>query len=82
MDSTQNSLVSGDSLIEASGDSLGDDPGPIDPSVLYDQEEHVSAAVWEGLVWFTVRKLYTLSFLFFCGQGCAEVECLCRIIIR
>lgn len=27
-------------------------PGPLDDSVLYDQEKHVSAAVWEGQVQF------------------------------
>ena len=25
-------------------------PGPIDESVLYDQDKHVSSAVWEGQV--------------------------------
>lgn len=25
-------------------------PGPVDDSVLYDQDKHVSAAVWEGQV--------------------------------
>lgn len=25
-------------------------PGPLDESVLYDQEKHVSSAVWEGQV--------------------------------
>lgn len=27
-------------------------PGPIDGSVLYDQDKHVSTAVWEGQVQF------------------------------
>ena len=26
------------------------DPGPIDKSVLYDQENHISSAIWEGQV--------------------------------
>lgn len=26
------------------------DPGPIDNSVLYDQDNHVSSAVWDGQV--------------------------------
>lgn len=26
------------------------DPGPIDKSVLYDQDNHVSSAVWDGQV--------------------------------
>ncbi|KAJ4824796.1 hypothetical protein Tsubulata_022786 [Turnera subulata] len=38
-----------DAVIVASGDPIADDPGPIDPYVLYDQEDHVSSAVWEGL---------------------------------
>jgi hypothetical protein len=37
-----------DSQIQIS--SLRNDPGPFDPSVLYDQDEHISSAVWEGLV--------------------------------
>lgn len=31
-------------------DPYGTNPGPIDASVLYDQEKHVSSAVWEGQV--------------------------------
>ncbi|KAJ6700742.1 PROTEIN MAIN-LIKE 2 [Salix koriyanagi] len=38
-----------DSQIEISGHSLRNDPGPHDPSVLYEQDEHISSAVWEGL---------------------------------
>lgn len=26
------------------------DPGPVDKSVLYDQENHISSAIWEGQV--------------------------------
>lgn len=29
---------------------LNEDPGPIDNYVLYDQENHVSSAVWDGQV--------------------------------
>lgn len=29
-------------------DFYATNPGPIDDSVLYDQEKHVSSAVWEG----------------------------------
>lgn len=29
-------------------DTSTTNPGPLDPSVLYDQEKHVSSAVWEG----------------------------------
>lgn len=32
-------------------------PGPLDDSVLYDQEKHVSSAVWEGQV-----KLLAICF--------------------
>jgi hypothetical protein len=39
-----------ESQIQISGHSLRNDPGPFDPSVLYDQDEHISSAVWEGLV--------------------------------
>jgi hypothetical protein len=31
-------------------DPYGTNPGPIDGSVLYDQEKHVSSAVWDGQV--------------------------------
>lgn len=31
-------------------------PGPIDSSVLYDQEKHVSSAVWDGQVQFTITR--------------------------
>ncbi|KAM1059837.1 protein MAIN-LIKE 2-like isoform X1 [Malus sylvestris] len=30
------------------GDPYGTNPGPIDGSVLYDQDKHVSSAVWDG----------------------------------
>lgn len=33
-------------------DPYGTNPGPIDGSVLYDQEKHVSSAVWDGQVSF------------------------------
>lgn len=46
--SSENSLGE-DALIVASVEPIADDPGPIDPYVLYDQEDHVSSAVWEGL---------------------------------
>lgn len=29
---------------------LNEDPGPIDNHVLYDQDNHVSSAVWDGQV--------------------------------
>ena len=31
-------------------DPYGTNPGPIDGSVLYDQDKHVSSAVWDGQV--------------------------------
>lgn len=31
-------------------DPCVDNPGPVDKSVLYDQEKHISSAVWEGQV--------------------------------
>lgn len=33
----------------------GTNPGPIESSVLYDQEKHVSSAVWDGQVQFIIR---------------------------
>ena len=39
-------------------------PGPIDESVLYDQDKHVSSAVWEGQVQ-TVFLLYMFHFVLF-----------------
>lgn len=35
-------------------------PGPLDASVLYDQENHVSSAVWDGQVHFAATH-----FLYF-----------------
>lgn len=32
-------------------------PGPIDDSVLYDQDKHVSSAVWEGQVPFANEQI-------------------------
>ncbi|KAI3446527.1 hypothetical protein Pfo_003192 [Paulownia fortunei] len=31
-------------------DYYATNPGPVDDSILYDQDKHVSAAVWEGQV--------------------------------
>jgi len=33
------------------------DVGPVDPSVLYEQDLHVSSAVWEGQVFFLIPLL-------------------------
>lgn len=44
-------------------------PGPLDPSVLYDQEKHVSAAVWEG----QVIALLIVYFMFL-KQNCNEYD--------
>ncbi|XP_021300821.1 protein MAIN-LIKE 2 isoform X2 [Herrania umbratica] len=35
-------------MAEVGMDPCAANPGPIDPSVLYDQENHVSSAVWDG----------------------------------
>ena len=35
-------------------------PGPIDPSVLYDQDKHVSSAVWDGQVHFSFTPIFSL----------------------
>lgn len=37
----------------AAVDPYTTNPGPIDGSVLYDQDKHVSAAVWDGQVLFS-----------------------------
>ena len=39
-------------------------PGPIDESVLYDQDKHVSSAVWEGQV-HTIFLLSMFHFVLF-----------------
>lgn len=36
-------------------DLYATNPGPIDGSVLYDQDKHVSTAVWDGQVHFAIR---------------------------
>lgn len=36
-------------------DPIAANPGPFDPSVLYDQDKHVSSAVWEGQVLFLIH---------------------------
>jgi hypothetical protein len=37
-------------------DPYATNPGPIDSAVLYDQEKHVSSAVWDGQVQFTITQ--------------------------
>ena len=41
-------------------------PGPIDSSVLYDQEKHVSSAVWDGQVQFTITRGLMNFYLLTC----------------
>lgn len=50
-------------------DFYATNPGPIDDSVLYDQEKHVSSAIWEGQVklCFILASRFLLYFT-------AEVE--------
>jgi len=40
-------------------------PGPIDGSVLYDQDKHVSTAVWEGQVDFANNQYFLFRYLFY-----------------
>lgn len=40
-------------------------PGPVDESVLYDQDKHVSAAVWEGQVFPMEIFSFSSYFLYF-----------------
>lgn len=44
-------------------DFYGTNPGPIDDSVLYDQEKHVSSAIWEGQVKFHTCTDSLLCFI-------------------
>lgn len=37
-------------MMEMYGSNPGCSPGPVDDSVLHDQDKHVSSAVWEGQV--------------------------------
>lgn len=41
-------------------------PGPIDESVLYDQDKHVSAAVWEGQVFPMAKFSFSYFLCIFC----------------
>lgn len=44
-------------------DCFATNPGPIDDSVLYDQDKHVSSAIWEGQVkCFTGIKVLALFY--------------------
>ena len=45
-------------------DPCAANPGPIDRSVLYDQEKHVSSAVWDGQVNFSFRPMFSSLYLF------------------
>lgn len=48
---------------------FNDDPGPIDNYVLYDQDNHVSSAVWDGQVggFSYLFIIFALSLVFvFC----------------
>lgn len=39
-------------------DPSATNPGPVDPSILYDQEKHVSSAVWDGQVRFIIIDIH------------------------
>lgn len=43
-------------------DLFATNPGPIDDSVLYDQDKHVSSAVWEGQVPLLVDIFFSSVF--------------------
>lgn len=38
-------------------DYYATNPGPIDDAVLYDQDKHVSSAIWEGQVFIKINFL-------------------------
>lgn len=50
------------------------DPGPVDKSVLYDQENHISSAIWDGqvrhelfaLILFTIRVSLSITNCYEC----------------
>lgn len=48
-------------------DYYATNPGPINDSILYDQDKHVSAAVWEGqvplLCHFSSSVLFSKAFI-------------------
>lgn len=46
-------------------DPYATNPGPVDSSILYDQDKHVSSAVWEGQVQLTKSLMNFLS-LYLC----------------
>lgn len=48
--------------MEVEVDLYATNPGPIDGSVLYDQDKHVSTAVWDGQVEFAIRHPFMLYF--------------------
>ena len=58
----------GEIVAHGSVDLNADDPGPLDPSILYDQEDHVSSAIWEGLV----NKILFFSFSFRMNAMCLD----------
>lgn len=45
-------------------DPYATNPGPIDGSVLYDQDKHVSTAVWDGQVQLANSEYFLLHHLF------------------
>ena len=40
-------------------------PGPLDDSVLYDQEKHVSTAIWEGQVNILAMCCYAIYIVLY-----------------
>lgn len=61
-------------------------PGPIDSSVLYDQEKHVSSAVWDGQVQFTITQdlmnLFSSSILIVQQQQQQQQLIVCTVILH
>ena len=47
-------------------DPYATNPGPVDSSILYDQDKHVSSAVWEGQVQLPINKSLINFYLFTC----------------
>lgn len=50
------------------------DPGPIDKSLLYDQDNHISSAIWDGQVTQLVLSLMFLKLIFFFFWFCTHVS--------
>lgn len=42
-------------------------PGPLDESILYEQKDHISTAIWNGKVYLTLKKV--VKYFNLCSLG-------------